>query len=94
MNGIEDLKLMMESRSTDYGKMRQILSMYILNSDKLVSDLRAKLKVAEDTLKEMLDFQCLNCPKLSDSGCKCAWSPKIHKWRSAIAAIREEGGAR
>lgn len=33
MSGIEDLKRMLESRSTEYGKMSQILSWYLLNSD-------------------------------------------------------------
>ena len=55
MNGIEDLKLMLESRSTDYGKMRQILSWYLLNHDNIVADLRAKINVAEDALTKLQD---------------------------------------
>lgn len=55
MNGIEDLKLMLESRSTDYVKMRQILSWYLLNHDNIVADLRAKINVAEDALTKLQD---------------------------------------
>lgn len=69
MNGIEDLKLMLESRSTDYGKMRQILSCYLLDVDSLVAKLKtsakelvdkndallAKLKVSEAALTKLQD---------------------------------------
>lgn len=40
MGGIEDLKQMLSSRSTDYGKMSQILSWYLLNVDNEISELR------------------------------------------------------
>lgn len=53
MNGVEDLKQMLASRSTDYGKMSQILNWYLLGIDKLIADLRDKLKIAEDALKEI-----------------------------------------
>ena len=96
MNGIEGLKLMLESRSTDYGKMRQILSMYLLNNDKVVSDLRAKLKVAEDALVVCKDSMCGECHR-QHPGCTCVCPNGCYEMsmaKNALAAIREEGGAK
>lgn len=42
MNGIDELERMLESRSTDYGRMRQLLAFYKLGIDKELSDLRKK----------------------------------------------------
>lgn len=40
MSGIDELERMLESRSTDYGRMRQILAFYKLGIDKDIADLR------------------------------------------------------
>lgn len=89
MNGIEDLKLMLESRSTDYGKMRQILSWYLLNHDKIVADLRAKINVAEDALTKLQDRFVSS---VHDGTIDPYEALKIAE--DALAAIREEGGAK
>lgn len=95
MNGIEDLKLMLESRSTDYGKMRQILSMYLLNNDKVVSDIRAKLKVAEDTLKWCLEqaneIGAASLGKIEQDALSMSMAGCVRRCERAIAAIRDEG---
>ena len=89
MNGIEDLKLMLESRSTDYGKMRQILSWYLLNHDKIVADLRAKINVAEDALTKLQD-------RLVSSVYDGTIDPHeaLRITENALSAIREEGGSK
>ena len=89
MNGIEDLKLMLESRSTNYGKMRQILSWYLLNHDKIVADLRAKINVAEDALTKLQDRLVSS---VHDGTIDPYEALKIAE--DALAAIREEGGAK
>ena len=40
VSGIDELERMLESRSTDYGRMRQLLAFYKLGIDKELSDLR------------------------------------------------------
>lgn len=40
VSGIDELERMLESRSTDYGRMRQLLAFYKLGIDKVISDLR------------------------------------------------------
>lgn len=53
MSGIDELKQMLESRSTEYGKMRQILSFYLLGIDKERADIQGRLKVGKDALERI-----------------------------------------
>lgn len=103
MNGIQDLQLMLESRSTDYGKMRQILSCYLLNVDSRVAKLKkiakglvdendallAKLKVSEDALTKLQDRLVSS---VHDGTIDPYEALKIAE--DALAAIREEGAAK
>lgn len=65
MNGIEELKQMLTSRSTDYGKMSQILNWYLLNIDNEISKLRRPKRNCDrfsssEELKEYLRTHSVN----------------------------------
>ena len=106
MNGIEDLKLMLESRSTDYGKMRQILSVYLLNVDSRVAKLKTIAKELVDEndaiIKELVDEKDAIRAKLKiaiDSLEKISYGDGTLSDFSGLAEltlaeIREKGGAK
>ena len=77
MNGIEELKQMLASRSTDYGKMSQILNWYLLNNN---AELR-KREVRRNfdrfaTVDEARRAYELESGKTFNEHCaKCPWCP-------------------
>ena len=60
MSGIDELERMLESRSTDYGRMRQILAFYKLGIEKEIADSKRRagipkvplVKIIENLVKE------------------------------------------
>lgn len=75
MSGIDELERMLESRSTDYGKMRQLLAFYKLGIDKENAKLRECLKDACS-----LQLRCNSC-KIRKCDSICAMKLK---WRTAL----------
>lgn len=55
MGGIDELKLMLSSRSTEYGKMSQILSWYLLSVDGLIDKANSLQSEADELRGELAE---------------------------------------
>lgn len=58
-----------------------------------ICDLRRRLNVAEDALKEAVDEFCANCTASADDRRELCDQCVTCDWKEALAAIRGEGGA-
>ena len=104
MNGIEELKQMLASRSTDYGKMSQILNWYLLNNDceykkkleaALVSALRyiADEKYDEFTDEDGNEVESWQDGNLSTSVCSNDFGRYVFDFNECLRVL-ESGGVR
>lgn len=64
----------------------------IEDDEAFIAALRAKLKVAEDALKEVVEEFCANCTASADDRRELCDQCVTCDWKEALAAIRGEGG--
>lgn len=62
------------------------------HKDAEIAELRRRLKVAEDALGGLLDIVCVDCKSSYEIDGKCVECPRVVAAKSALAAIRGEGG--
>ena len=55
MSGIDELERMLESRSTDYGRMRQILAFYKLGIEKEIADSKRRAGIQKVPLVKIIE---------------------------------------
>ena len=55
MSGIDELERMLESRSTDYGRMRQILAFYKLGIEKEIADSKRRAGIPKVPLVKIIE---------------------------------------